>query len=483
MKPAANSRDFVVFNLNGQLCKVGGDEALLNLSDYLRRQKNLTGTKIVCSEGDCGACSVLRAYSRPNSTHAPDFEVINSCITRVAQLDGSFLLSIEGIAHDGQLDSIQQSMIECNASQCGFCTPGFVMAMADHFEDHCEELDPQKLKNALTGNLCRCTGYESIISAGTKTKRQHEKTLAKRYISADKISELGDFQKISIAIQGSTETFFAPSNEQELSELRNSHPNSIIMAAGTDLGVQKNKHDRITPVLISLHLIPSLYRLEIQNSRVQVGARVTLTELRKVLKDKCDEICDFLNIFASPQIKNVGTLVGNIANASPIADTPPMMLALNAEIQIWNPKTLEIRSLKIDQFYLAYKKINLSPGEVIFSISFDLPQKNEILQLKKLSQRRDLDISTVNTAFFKGSEVGQYRLAVGGVAATPLRLKKTEGYLQKNNLNPQSISEALKIANSEISPISDLRGSDSYRRLVLRNLLQNFLSEESNGSR
>ena len=470
------TRDFIAFSLNGLMTEVRGDDALLNLSDYLRKRRAMTGSKIVCAEGDCGACSVLRAYPKPGSLEVPEFEVINSCIARVAQLDGSFVVTIEGIAKDDELDPIQEAMVECNASQCGFCTPGFVMALSDHFETHTKEKSPQNVKNALTGNLCRCTGYQAIVDAALHVKRTKAHQLRDRYVDSKSLEHLRLLQKQSVAITGTREKFFAPSDLTTLAQVRSTYPQATMIAAGTDLGVQKNKHGKKMPALLSLHLIEELFNFEIQNSVVSVGARVTLSELREGLKESNSEIANFLNVFASPQIKNFGTLIGNVANGSPIADTPPFLLALDADIHLWNPQNQQSRTVKIVEFYLGYKKLNLLSGEIIFKISFRLPEKNDKLYLKKISQRRDLDISTINTAFLYDSKNREYRLAVGGVAATPFRLRKTEKLLSQATLSTSLLEKALKQADLEVNPLSDLRGTSAYRRLVLQNLLRDYLS-------
>jgi xanthine dehydrogenase small subunit len=468
-------RDSVSFYLNGEFVTVRGEDAFLNLSDFLRRRRHLPGTKVVCAEGDCGACSVLRAFPKPGSSALPRFEVLNSCIARVLQLDGSVLLTIEGLEKEGQLNPLQEAMITCNASQCGFCTPGIVMALADHFESENAVLGKQDIKNALTGNLCRCTGYQAILDAASQVTRPQNAQLRARYLTEDVLTRLKSLHSNSVFIKGGSETFFAPCDLEALLSYRQQHLDATLLAAGTDLGVQRNKHHRKTPKILSLHLLSELYKIDRSGQKIRVGARVTLSELRRFLKGE-SEVARFLNIFASPQIKNFATLVGNVANASPIADMPPFLMTLDGEVEVWSASDRQKKTLRIEDLFVSYKKLNLQPGDIIWSVSFRLPNVGERLMIRKISQRRDLDISTVNAAFFKSE--GEFRLALGGVAAVPLRLRKTEALLKGALLNEALVDRALESAQEEINPVSDLRGSAAHRRLLVRNLLRDFLRAE-----
>lgn len=284
---------------------------------------------------------------------------------------------------------------------------------------------------------------------------------------------------------GGTESmlFEAPATLPELRNLRRKSPTSTLLGAGTDLGVASNKGRFHATHFLSLHLLPPLYRSSRSGSTLTLGARITLSELRRALED-VESVSDFLNIFASPQIKNFATLAGNIANASPIADTPPFLLALDAELEIFSPTQKNTRRVLLKDFYLGYKKTDLKKGEIIWAIRMKLPSKNERLSFSKVSQRRDLDISCVNTGFFfkaplrksEQARPASLRLVLGGVAAVPLRLYATENFILKEGVSPTTKALALEKAQSEINPLSDLRGSAAYRRLVVRNLLDKFLS-------
>jgi len=471
-------RGQVAFFLNGKLHQVSGSTCFLTLSDYLRRENALTGTKVVCAEGDCGACSVLKSSPVFLATPKPHFEMVNSCIALVAQMDGCVLLTVEALGELNNLHPVQKAMYESHASQCGFCTPGFVVAMVDMFESHKGACSEQEIKNHLTGNLCRCTGYQSIIEAAKSQSSDLYLHLRKKYLGKTVVETLTKFCRKALMVESQEAVLLAPCSKSELISVIKKHPKAVMIAAGTDLGVQRNKHGRRPPVLISLHLIKELYETKFLKDKVVVSARVTFSELRKSLLKKCPTVANFLDVFASPQIKNVATLVGNVANGSPIADAPPFLFALNARIKVLSSKTEKLIEIPIVDFYLDYRKLKLKTGELIWSVSFDLPSKNETLYLQKITQRKDLDISCVNVGFWSKksskAKLSDLRLALGGVAATPVRLQKTEKAFLKN----QNLEEALKIAQSEISPLSDLRGSSAYRRLVVHNYLKDFLSKQ-----
>lgn len=476
-------RDFAFFYLNGEAQRVRGADVFLNLSDYLRINRSLTGTKVVCAEGDCGACSVLRAFPKPGTQQKPVFEAINSCILKVGQLDGSSIVTVEALKElmpNEELHPIQQSMIECHGSQCGFCTPGFVVTLAGAMDKKILDTE-QAIKNELTGNLCRCTGYTPIIESALNADTRHLLKINSVFMTTQMEKDLRYFQKQSWSVEDKYRFFESPSNLDDLCEFRNQSPKSVLLGAGTDIGVAVNKGRFDAKHFLSLHLIADLYKIKQTSKTLQIGARVTLSEFRKCL-EKNKKLEEYLHIFASPQIKNLGTVVGNVANASPIGDTPPLLLALDAEVEIFSPKKRRIRKVLLSNFYKSYKNIDLTIGEIIWSLNLKLPEPEDQLMFNKVSQRRDLDISCVNTGFFlrfiKSSHSGkpkELRLALGGVGPTPLRLRQTEDYLMQEGLNEISLKVALDLAQQEIAPISDLRGSENYRRLVTHGLLKKFL--------
>lgn len=476
-------RDYALLYINGRRFEIRGEKAGKMLADFLREDIFLTGTKIVCAEGDCGACTVLRRFPLGVSKERPtSFEPINACITTVAQMDGSHLITVEALAEPDKLHPVQKAMVECHGSQCGFCTPGFVMALAGLVDRRLDEknlgpITEKEAKNHLTGNLCRCTGYRPILDAACSIDLEACHPLARRYHTPAIEKELVKASKTALEINSEKFSFFAPVSEKEAAAFLSKEKSARIIAAGTDLGVLVNKGKTRLEKCLSLHLIPSLYEIETSKT-LTVGARVTLSLLRRAVQKSIPELASFLDLFASPQIKNVATLVGNAVNASPIADTIPFLLAMEAKLVLLSSKGR--KELPIERFYLGYKKLALKPGEIVLGISIPLLQKGERLRLRKVSQRKDLDISAVTAAFVlrtKGDKIEKARIALGGVAATPLRLPKTEAALEGESLSPTASHEALAILQKEIKPLSDLRGSAGFRRVVAENLLGEFLAE------
>lgn len=482
-------KNTICFYLNGTLCELAPEllPSSLMLADFLRRERMLTGTKVVCAEGDCGACTVLRFFNAPgthNFRRKPHFETINACITPTALMHGSSLVTIEAL--NGALSvnktptPIQKAMIECHGSQCGFCTPGFVMALTGLVErkiivnkTKTKALTENQTKNALTGNLCRCTGYQPIIDAATTIPLSKCESLEKTFATPEQRRVL---QKI-LSEPIMSEPFSAPITLKEAVKVIKK--GRQIVGAATDLGVVHNKGKSKLGSMLSLHLIPELYEIKKTKTTFHIGARVTLTELREAVKKEIPEFSKFLDLFASPQIKNTATLVGNVCNGSPIGDTLPFLLVTKAKVHVIG-KTK--RMIPFEKFYTGYRKNTLKAGEIVTAIEFEIPAQDE-LKLLKVSQRKDLDISTVSAAFnIKGSDV---RIAFGGVAATPLRLLKTEKVIiktfgstnTKSFDQKQSFDKILTQFHSEITPLSDVRGSAAFRRVIAENILKSFLTE------
>lgn len=474
-------RDYALLYINGIRHEVRGEKSAMMLADYLREELNLSGTKIVCAEGDCGACSVLRWFPIGYAY----FQAINSCITTVAQMDCSHLITVEGLATNGVLSPLQSAMVKANASQCGFCTPGFVCTLSGLIEKRLSKKDfspigEKETKNTLTGNLCRCTGYLPFLDTTKTLDLKKCEPLFAQYNCGKIEKELTKQSKIALSISTDSFTFRAPTTQKEAQKILEKNKKTRILAAGTDLGVLVNKNKVEYTELLSLHLVKTLYETKkLRKTRFFAGARVTLSSLRNDLEKTIAEFSQFLDLFASPQIKTVATLVGNIANASPIADSAPFLLVAHAEVVTLSKSGT--RKIPLDKFYLGYRKTALKPGELILGIEFDIPEKNEHFRLRKSTLRKDLDISCVNAAFRlklnPDKTVETATIAYGGVAATPVRLKKTEKLLAGSKISEVLIENALSSLQSEINPLSDLRGSHAFRRLLAENLLKDFLTE------
>ncbi len=471
-------RNKIVFYLNGNRQELGAEFAGMMLADFLRYEKNLTGTKIVCAEGDCGACSILR-YSPFTKTQDGDHYLpINSCITLVANLDGSSLVTVDALKNKDEFHPAQKAMIQCHGSQCGFCTPGFVMAIAGMVEKKVAAQDTilseQEAKNCMTGNLCRCTGYQPIIDAALRIDLTEAQSIKERFFSTHQAADLQDLYKTPVLIESEEFTYFAPKTLSAAVEYLELNPDARIAGATTDLGVIHNKRKITLSKILSLHLIEELYTLEEKLNEVTLGARVTFSEFRHFMKDKCPELSQYLDVFASPQIKNSATVIGNIANASPIGDTPPALLALRARVIINGNK-----EIPLSDFFLAYRKTALGPGEIITGLKFPLPRPSSDIRFFKNANRKDLDISAVNFAIHLNwqddakTKIQDITIAAGGVAATPLRLKKTEDFLK----NQFDIDGAVKVLHSEFTPLSDVRASAAFRHVIVENFFRRFFAD------
>jgi len=460
-------RDSVTFFLNGRKQTVAGGDALQSLSRYLRYDVRATGTKIVCEEGDCGACTVLIGR-RENG--ALRYRPVNSCILFLFQLDCTHVVSVEGLARDGKLTPLQDAMVRCHGAQCGYCTPGFIMAMQAMFEGpRGSGLGPRA---ALTGNLCRCTGYEPIIKAAGEVAGQP--AIEDLYPSAAILREFTSIEREPLR----SGNFFKPVSLRDAIEFKASNPKCVIVQGATDFGVWCNKRGFEPGAVLSLDAIEGLGDISIDGGELRVGGRVTLTQVEEFVRDRIPELAQILDRFGSPQIKNAGTLAGNIANASPIADTLPFLYVSDAKLELTGRSCT--RTVPIASFYRGYKTLDLATDEIITRILVPLPSRTETLRLYKISKRSHLDISSFTAAMLMrraGDRIDAIRIAYGGVGPVVLRLPRTESFLTGKPFSLDTLEDAGAIAKEEITPISDVRGSRDFRLQLAGNVLKKFYYE------
>lgn len=466
-------RNSVSFYLNGVKKTVSGEQVFLPLSSYLRYELQQTGTKVVCAEGDCGACTVM--MSKNSLAQGREYFGLNSCIAMTFAMDGCNLVTVEGLqSKTGELSEVQCSMVRNFGGQCGFCTPGFVMAITNMHE-HKEKPTEQNVKNYLTGNLCRCTGYAPIIKSALDVDMQKHIKVGDQYPVQDFAKEI--LQPLHIKTEFSE--IYAPLTIEDAVKYKSENSDVIIFSGSTDLGVQFNKGNIRPKKILSLHLIPELYKCEIKSDKAFVGSRVSLNDLQKLVSTKVPKLDQFLNIFASPQIKHSATLVGNLANASPIADTTPVMMALDAVIHTKGLKGT--REISLHNFYLAYKKLNLQADEIITGVSFEIPKAESKFENYKISQRRDLDISTVNASFkfdIQQNKIKSARIVYGGVGPTTIRLNQVEDQITGQDLNPAWLESTKNKITQSLNPLTDLRGTADYRKVLIGNLFEKFAKEQ-----
>lgn len=469
-----HTRNYILTYINGKQYKITGKYAFNPLSDFLRYDLQLVGTKIVCSEGDCGSCTVVQGKLKNGK---PEYKIINSCIKYMHQLDCSHIITVEGLKDNWKINPVQESMVNHHGSQCGFCTPGFVVAMTTLFENKIH-LDHNDLKRGLTGNLCRCTGYQQIIEAGTDVNGNEIKKFDMIYPPENVFKSFSEVSEIPVLIESDGKKVFIAGSVAEAVSFKSQNNNTVIVSGGTDTGVQLNKKLREAEVILDISSLKELNEINTENDYISVGAGVTLSRLMEYSESLYPEFHSLLKVFGSPQIRNSGTIGGNIANASPIADTVPFLFVIDAELELTGSNGK--RKVKISDFYKGYKVFDLNKDEIITKVYIPLLKNDYNLKLFKVSKRKDLDIATFTAAFMYKEIQGKIEdinISYGGVAPVVLRLPKTEGFLRGKTASESDFRKAGRIACDEIYPISDVRGSKDFRSQLAENIMMKFYFE------
>ena len=425
----------------------------ITLLDWLRTNLKLKGTKEGCAEGDCGACSVL-VHDGSNSEVRP----INSCLVRVGQVVGKGVVTVEGIGNEKKPHPLQTAFIKENASQCGYCTPGFIISGISLLNSN-KDVDENSINDAVSGNLCRCTGYSPIVKALKSVGNNHEEIKPIQFVGQNNYVQLG------------LVSYHNPINLDELLNLTNK-PNFRYLAGGTDLNLQRPIINEDQNTIINLSNIKELKNIEVQNNKLVFGSAVTIENFLVTIKDRIQELIELLQRFGSPQIRNQGTIGGNLCTSSPIGDIAPVFLALNAKLNIFGSNGRKKVNLK--EFYTGYRKNILTKGEIVSSIEVPLPKKDYNLFCWKLSKRYDQDISTISlTVYIKIRDqiIDDIHLAAGGIAETPKYLDNLCKDMKGQKLD-KSISLAINNIKNYIKPISDIRGTADYRIESFRGLFR-----------
>ena len=469
----ANTIEFIFNNKIYRISNPDPNETILN---FIRLKLKKTGTKEGCAEGGCGACTIVLGELVDNNIQ---YKAINACIAFLTILNGKQLILVEDlISSDGKLHPVQNAMVKFHGSQCGFCTPGFIMSMFAMYKNN-KSFNDEIINDSLSGNLCRCTGYRPIIDAAkslNKINDNDEFTKFKKKI----INLLKKIKLKNIEINKENKKYFAPSTILELKKVLKKNPDAKLLSGGTDLSLEITKSRKEIKKIIYLNSIKELDFIYTKKNEIEVGAGTSLLKFEKIIKKYYPDFNTILKRYGSVQIRNVGTIAGNIATASPIGDTLPILLSLDTKIILDGPKKREI--IPLNKFFISYRKTKLKKGQFIYSVKIPIYKKN-IFKAYKISKRFDDDISSVCGSFnieINKNRIKKIRIAYGGMSEIPKRAKNAEKTLVNSIFSEKIFSKAIKNLDSDYKPIDDMRASKSYRMEIAKNLLMKCFLEVKN---
>ena len=461
----------IEFLLNDELITLNDLDTNTTVLEYLRNYKNLKGTKEGCASGDCGACTAVLAEIKNNKLK---YKSINTCITLLYTLHSKQLLTVEHI-ESKYLHPVQQSMVDNDGAQCGFCTPGFVMSM---YAMHKNKIKPtnENINKYLSGNLCRCTGYRPIKDALKNLKKY-------KNLNTDSSENLKKLKKVNlndVILNKNNSKFFIHKNLQTFKKDFIKSKNPSLIVGGTDLSLELTKKRKNLDEIFYLGQNKDLNFIKVKKNNLHIGAATPINDILSILKKYYSEFYEMFERYGSEQIRNVASLGGNIGSASPIGDSLPVLISLDTKLILDGNKS---RKVSISDYFISYRKTKLRKKEFIKEIIIPLKSRHNILKCYKISKRIDDDISSVFMAInteIKNKKFKSIKIVCGGMAAIPKIAKKTENFLKNKKINLDNISKAKKIISKEFSPLSDVRSSKTYRTKIVSNLLDRFWNEYNN---
>jgi xanthine dehydrogenase small subunit len=496
------SENNIQFLLNNELTVIADCDPNMTVLNYLRQELSRKGTKEGCASGDCGACTavlaeVITSSNNESATEQLKYKSINTCITFLSALHGKQLLTVEDLQQGNKLHVVQQAMVDCHGSQCGFCTPGFVMSLfslkknlsqATFTDATAEPKSPElnvslnldkDIEHGLAGNLCRCTGYRSITEAA-KQACNNDKV---DQFDKDKLTTIKQLKNIAkqqetVVLHNNGKSLYLPNTLVKLAQLVAQYPQAKLLAGGTDLALSVTQNMAQIQTMISMGNVSELAQITETTDLLSIGAMVSYQDSHQLLTKHYPEFGQMLYRLGSTQVRNSGTLGGNVGNASPIGDTPPVLIALGAKLVL--RKGQGTREISVEDYFVDYKVTKLEPGEFIQSIEIPKATSKKQLKVFKISKRLDDDISTVLACFcveFSKQKVTDIKIAYGGMAGIPKRAFACEQALMGKAPTDQNISLAMTALSTDFSPLSDVRASSKYRMQVAKNLVRKCFYE------